>query len=245
MSGLIVATSGGLGAVVASYVTTAALRATDEAAPEGGRSACDSCHRQLRWWELVPVASFVGLRGRCRTCAGPITPYHPIGECVGLLVGVAIAIVAPDYRAVGLAILSAALLGASVIDARVRILPDLLVATIAVAGTGLAAGHGFEVWVTGVIAAVLSLIILGGLSYLYERRRGLVGLGYGDVKLVAALALWLGEATSWMVLSAAVLGMAVLVIWRPADRKIALGPMIAAAGLSIGLCLEVGLWPRL
>jgi leader peptidase (prepilin peptidase)/N-methyltransferase len=234
-----------IGAVVGSYVTTAALRATDKAAPEGPRSLCDGCRRPLAWSESVPVIAFVALRGRCRTCSAPISAYHPVGELVGLLAGAAISLTVADYRAALLAILAGSLLGASVVDARTRILPDLLVGVVAIVAALLAASQGVDALVTGTVAALISLGLLGGLALAYQRQRGQVGLGLGDVKLFSALALWLGVATPWMVLIAAVLGLLIMTVRRPTDRRIPLGPMIAAAGFAIGLLMEAGLWPQL
>ena len=105
--------------------------------------------------------------------------------------------------------------------------------------------HGLDVWLEGVVAGLATLLILGGFSLIYERRRGAVGLGLGDVKLFAALALWLGAATPWMVLASMVLGLVVAVVSPPIDRKIVMGPMIAVSGFAIGLLLEAGIWPRL
>ncbi len=238
-------TAGVLGAVVASYATTAALRATSEFAPDGARSQCDGCRRQLRWSESLPLVSFAVLRGRCRTCAARISSFHPIGEAVGLTAAVAIALVAPDFRAIPLGLMAAALLAASVVDARTKILPDLLVAAVAVMSASLAAAQGREALLTGLAASVIALVVLGGFSLFYERRRGQVGLGLGDVKLFGALAVWLGVATPWMVVFSMVLGLITAMVSPPADRKVIMGPMIALAGFVIGLLLEAGIWPRL
>ena len=234
-----------IGAVVGSYVTTAAMRATGEAAPFGPRSLCDGCRRPLGWGESIPLLSYVGLRGRCRTCAAPISVYHPVGEAIGLVVGLGISLTATDFRAALLAVLASTLLGASVIDARTRILPDLMTGVVAVCAALLAALRGAGDLATGLLAALVSLGLLGGLSLAYQRQRGQVGLGLGDVKLFSALAIWLGLATPWMVLIAAVMGLVVLLVWRPSDRRVPLGPMIAAAGFTIGLLLEAGLWPQM
>jgi leader peptidase (prepilin peptidase)/N-methyltransferase len=238
-------TGAALGAVVASYVTTAAMRATSETAPTGTRSQCDGCRRQLGWNESLPIVSFVLLKGRCRACSTRISRLHLAGEAVGLLAGLAITVVAPDYRAIALSVMAVTLLAASVVDARTKILPDLMVTIVAVASTVLAASQGRDTLLAGLIAAAISLALLGGFSLQYERRRGHVGLGLGDVKLFSALALWLGPATPWMVVFAMVLGLITVTIAPPTDRKVVLGPMIALAGFSIGLLLETGLWPRL
>ena len=59
-----------------------------------GRSRCDSCDRVLRWAELLPVASFLVLRGRCRSCRAGIGQSALVGEVVGVLGGAGLAAVA-------------------------------------------------------------------------------------------------------------------------------------------------------
>lgn len=60
-----------LNVVVSRYHTSRSL---------GGRSACMSCQNKLRWYELIPLFSFVALRGRCRTCSTRISMHYPVVE---------------------------------------------------------------------------------------------------------------------------------------------------------------------
>lgn len=46
------------------------------------RSACPQCGHVLRWWELLPVASYLILRGRCHACGGAISPIYVVIECL-------------------------------------------------------------------------------------------------------------------------------------------------------------------
>ena len=234
-----------MGAVVGSYVTTAALRAVTDDAASGHRSRCDGCHRPLSFVETLPVASYAMLRGRCGVCAARIDPLHPIGESAGLLTGLAIGLAAPDWRGALIALLASALLASAVIDARTRILPDLLTLVVGIAGFSLALLHGFERVFLGVCAALLSTLILLGLRRAFLIWRRDPGLGLGDVKLFAALSLWLGLAAPWMLVGAAALGLSTIAIRGTSDGKIAFGPMIAIAGLLVGLWTETGLWPAL
>lgn len=234
-----------LGTVVASYITTAAMREASESAPQGPRSQCDGCRRQLGWRELVPLASFALLRGRCRTCAAPISILHPIGEGIGLLSGAAIALAAPDYRAVILAIIAAALLMASVIDALTFKLPTVLLGVVAVCSALLALSHGLVDLVFGIAAALFWFVAMKVVAFFYRLKRQRIGLGAGDITLFAALSIWLGIASSWMVLIAAVLGVGFAILVGRVRQVTPTGPWIAMAGFSIGLLLEAGIWPRL
>lgn len=231
------------GATVGSYVTTMVLRATVTDAPTGQRSLCDGCHRQLTWMQTIPVVSYFALKGRCRTCAVTISPYHPIGEIAGLAVGAAIACATPDLRAAPLAIMAMTLLAASLIDARTRKLPDLLTGIVAVMSSLLALGHGLDRLLIGLVAAIISAAILWGLRKGFLALRGQVGMGLGDLLLFSALALWLGLATPWMFLGSGALGLLVRFWLKDWRGRLATGPMIAAAGFTIGLLIEAGIWP--
>jgi leader peptidase (prepilin peptidase)/N-methyltransferase len=195
--------------------------------------------------ETAPLVSFAVARGRCQACGVRITLLHPLGELAGLLSGAAILVCAPDWRALPLGAMAVALLGASVVDARTRRLPDLLVWITGAAATVLAVSRGMEHLAIGVAAALISVGILMVLRARSRARRGDVGLGLGDVKLVAALALWLGALTPWMVLAASLLGLAAFALRRSHDDRMAFGPAIAIAGFAIGLSMEAGLWPVL
>ncbi|KQV58690.1 MULTISPECIES: A24 family peptidase [unclassified Caulobacter] len=236
---------GALGCVVASYVTTMALRQTDAAAPAGPRSACDGCRRPLRFSEMAPIVSYVALAGCCRTCAAPISLFHPLGELAGLVLGAAVMTAAPDWRALMLAPMAACLLASAVIDARTRILPTKLTAVVALLGAGLAFAHGPIALVEGLVSAGLIAGLMILIRKASRRWRGHIGVGLGDVRLLCAFALWLGVAAWWMIFAAYALAVIVVALRGRGDGRIAMGPMIAASGMTIGLLMESGLWPRL
>jgi len=241
----IVVTAAALGAVVASYATTAAMREASELAPSGHRSQCDGCGRQLTWRESAPLVSFALLKGRCRTCAAPISPLHPIGEGIGLFAGAGIALAAPDYRAVLLGLMAGALLMASVVDVLTFKLPTLLTAMVAACAALLAVSHSLIDLLFGLAAAAFWFATMKALAFFYRLERKQVGLGAGDISLFAALSIWLGMASAWMVFAAASLGVAFAVVTGRTRTRTPTGPMIAMSGFTIGLLLEAGLWPRL
>lgn len=173
-----------------------------------------------------------------------ISPLHPIGEAVGLFAGGAIALVAPDYRAVALAVMAAALLMASVVDVLTSKLPTLLLGVVAVCSALLALSHGLVDLVFGLAAALFWFVMLKIVAFLYRSGRQRIGLGAGDIGLFAALSIWLGMASSWMVVITAVLGVGFAVLIGRIRQVTPTGPWIAMTGFSIGLLLEAGLWPR-
>ena len=77
-----------VGGVVASYLGVVIERGW--MASTEGRSRCDGCGRTLRWFELVPVGSYLALRGRCRTCGASLSVAHLVREVLGVGLGAAV-----------------------------------------------------------------------------------------------------------------------------------------------------------
>ncbi len=75
-----IALAGVSGLLVGSFVNVVVYRVPLGLSVAGPRSFCPTCNRQLDWWENVPVASWVGLRGRCRTCHQSISLRYPLVE---------------------------------------------------------------------------------------------------------------------------------------------------------------------
>lgn len=73
------------GLIIGSFLNVVIVRFNTQKS-FGGRSACMSCQRQLRWYDLIPVISFVALRGRCRTCQSRISSTYPIVEFLTALI---------------------------------------------------------------------------------------------------------------------------------------------------------------
>ena len=209
--------------------------------PEGrsvlrGRSACDACGRTLAARDLVPLASAIAARGRCRTCGTAIDSRHWQIEAAALLIGIAAGLAAPWPWAAAGAGFGWLLLALAALDIAAFWLPDRLTGTLAL--TGLGAG-----WL-GVPPALPDRLIGGvagfGALWLiargYRVLRGREGLGGGDPKLLGAIGMWLGWALlAFVVLIASAAGLAALLVAR---RRIA-----ADTRLPFGALLAVGAYP--
>ncbi|WP_430636971.1 prepilin peptidase [Sphingomonas hankookensis] len=124
------------GAVFGSFIATIAIRWPEGRSALHGRSACDGCGRGLAWFELVPVAGFVALRGRCRTCGARIAAGHVVTELLGAAVGIVAGLVAPGWEGVAGAACGWLLLALGAIDLAAFWLPDVLTGALAVAALG-------------------------------------------------------------------------------------------------------------
>lgn len=231
-----------LGSVLASFVTNWGIRAARGEQALVGRSQCDACKTPLAFAITAPVVSFAMLGGRCRTCGVKIDAIHPLGESAGALIGL-FALLAPSpHEAVLRAALGFIVLASAVIDAKTLRLPNVLTLAAALLALGLAVVR--DQVIEGCIAAIVIGGALAGLRLAVRSGRE-PGLGLGDVKLAAALALWLGAASSWMLVVAAALGLVAMKFRPPATGKLAFGPWIAVAAYIVGFAREWSGWTAL
>jgi leader peptidase (prepilin peptidase)/N-methyltransferase len=192
----------------------------------------------LAWWELLPLASFVILRGLCRSCGRPIGCRTFLMEAAGLGLGLILALRLGPAWSTGLAVVvGCAWLALAVIDLETGLLPDAITLPLLAAGLlwSAALGPGWKI-------AGLGALFCGGLLYLvglaYRLLTGRVGLGGGDPKLAAGLGAWLGPETGlvalvWGAGLGAVFGLGLMATGK-AGLKTALpfGPFLALAGLA-------------
>ena len=185
----------------------------------GGRSQCMSCHATLRWFELVPVVSFLIQGGRCRHCGAKISMQYPVVELLAGVIFFAVpwrvvtwyAIVPHGTEAVvALAVLwtaaFSALLIMAAVDLRLGIIPDEVVIFLTVVGVAVVALNASVVH-QSFIAPIASVLgdpssswvsaIIGALvgvaifGGLWFGTRG-KGMGMGDVKLAGPLGILFG-----------------------------------------------------
>jgi leader peptidase (prepilin peptidase)/N-methyltransferase len=230
-----------LGLVAGSFLATVVLRAPAGLAPTG-RSRCDHCGTALAARDLVPLLSFLAGRGRCRHCRAPIAPLHPALEGLAALVGaLSLGLLGLPLGLAG-ALFGWTLLALAALDLRHYWLPDWL--TLPLLATGLATATLLD---PATVPARLAAAGLAGLTLwlvrdLFRRRRGVEGLGLGDVKLAAALGAWLSPALlPPLLLSAALAGLVAAAVVRHRRRQRdgeARWPVVP-----FGACLAAAAWP--
>ncbi len=203
------------------------------------RSRCPHCGHLIRWFENIPVLSFLALRGRCRQCAAPIGLRYPALEllCAALFAwcgwrwGL-------SWEALAWSGFSAAVLALAWIDWDTTLLPDditlpLLWAGLCAAALGLT-DTTLPAALWGAVAAYLSLWLV---YWAFKLLTGKEGMGYGDFKLFAALGAWLGwQALIPVILMASVIGAVVGIGIKLLGRLrtggyVPFGPFLGLAGL--------------
>ncbi len=174
-----------------------------------GRSACPHCGTRLSAWDLVPLVSFLLLRGRCRYCREPIALFHVTIEIAAATV--ALWAVSADSDPVRIWVdcgLGWTLLTLTWIDCSSFLLPDVLTLPLLLAGLAYTFGSVPEELTDHCIAAVFAYLAFEGLAFAYRWLRGREGLGGGDAKLIAAAGAWCGLALlPFVVLGSAIVGL--------------------------------------
>lgn len=192
-----------LGLFVGSFLNVVIYRVPREESVVTPRSHCPSCDTQLTWYENVPVASWVALRGRCRTCSSPVSARYPVVELLtagvfglmGWRFGLAWELPAYLYlAAIGVAL--------AAIDLDTRRLPDAIVLpSYAVGGALLGLASLAEHDGAAALRAVGGGAALWAF-YLVLRVVKPSGMGWGDVKLSGVL----GGYLAWLSWGALVVG---------------------------------------
>jgi leader peptidase (prepilin peptidase)/N-methyltransferase len=201
------------------------------------RSRCPQCKKLIAWYDNVPILSYLLLRGRCRACGLPISSRYPGVEAMTALVSVLLAYqygLGPRWG-VYLAF-AASMIVLVLIDLDHRILPDVI--TLNGIWVGVAASlylatpsqlaarlyqfAGLEVPGSRIVALTASLIGLafgGGLLWFvreaFFRIRGIEGMGFGDVKMMAMVGAFLGLPLTLLTLmlgsvAGSIMGLAVI-----------------------------------
>ena len=206
-------------------------------------SRCPSCGHQIRWFENIPLLSWLVLRGKCSACGTRISVRYPLVE---LATAALFAACSWRFGAQPTTLLwcgfVALLVAAAMIDWDTTLLPDdltlpLLWAGLVVAGLGWTALPLKDaLW--GAVAGYLSL---WSVYWLFKLTTGKEGMGYGDFKLLAALGAWLGWSMVLpIVLGSSVIGAVVGIGMKLSGRLregvyVPFGPFLAGAGLVVAL----------
>jgi leader peptidase (prepilin peptidase)/N-methyltransferase len=207
-------------------------------------SRCPHCGHVLRWYENIPVLSWLVLRARCSACHTPISWRYPLVEagCALLFAAIGLQLGAQPTTVLWCGF-AAALLTLALIDWDTTLLPDtinqpLLWAGLVAAALGWTLPLPAALW--GAVAGYLSLFLV---TWFYKLATGKIGMGNGDFKLLAALGAWLGATMILpIVLGASVIGAVVGIVMKLTGqlregRYVPFGPFLAGAGL---VCLLAG-----
>jgi leader peptidase (prepilin peptidase)/N-methyltransferase len=213
-------------------------------------SACPKCHQEIKAYDNIPVLSWLILGGRCRNCRTPITPRYVMVELLTAFLFLAcywrfgLTLLALKY-----CVFSFLITGLIFIDAEWKLLPDLLTLPGLVLGLifswfvpvdqllaellplffPASSLHGWS-WhllsfMDSLLGAAIGAGFIFGVGFVYLHARGVEGMGFGDVKLMAMVGAFLGVKLTVLTIFAAsllgtIFGVAmILAVWMRRTRR--------------------------
>lgn len=202
------------------------------------RSQCPHCQEPIRFYDNIPLLSWMILKGHCRHCDHPISLRYPTVEVITALVwGFVVWKLGMGGPAISICLLSAFLIPLAAIDLEHQVLPDGL--TLGLLWVGLLI-NGSTGWfaspVEAIWGAALGYAILWSIYQIFFLLTGKEGLGFGDFKLLAALGAWVGwSLLPFILFVASILGTVFALLSMVKnntgrDVPIAFGPYLALAG---------------
>jgi leader peptidase (prepilin peptidase) / N-methyltransferase len=238
---LIVAIGAIFGLMVGSFLNVCIYRLPRNESIVFPASHCTACGKEIRWYQNVPVVSWLLLRGKCGSCGEPISIVYPLVELLtSAIVALHVYVIGVDLLLIPRVLFACGLIVLAFIDLRHRILPN----QITLGGTVV--GFLFSLWLPpGWLSSLIGIVIGGGVLFaigeIYMKVRGIEGMGMGDVKMlgmIGAFLGWQGVLVTLVLasLSGAIVG-GIMLATQKGDMKYQLpfGTFLSAAALVASL----------
>jgi leader peptidase (prepilin peptidase)/N-methyltransferase len=227
------------GAAIGSFLNVCIYRLPEQQSIAKPLSQCPHCHHPIRFYDNIPLISYLILKGKCRDCGEKISWRYPLVELITAIL--ALLLFAKFYLTLNFLvffIFTAVLIVITFIDLDHQIIPDLLTLP------GIPIFFLLAVFVVGVpwMEAAIGLLIGGGVLFAialgYEVITKREGMGGGDIKLLAMIGGFLGwKSLIFVLLFSSLLGAVIgiaLVLIKKEDMKYAVpfGPFLSAAAVA-------------
>ena len=198
-------------------------------------STCPQCHQPIRWYQNIPVISWLVLRGQCSNCQNPISIRYPLVEILTAVCALlVVAVFGPTLQMLFGLILTYVLIALTFIDFDTQLLPDRYTLPLAALGLGVNSYALYTLPGAAIWGYIIGFLCLWVVYYAFKIVTGKEGMGYGDFKLLAALGAWMGPLLLPLIvllssLVGAIIGIILLKV-RKENQPFAFGPYIAIAG---------------
>ncbi|MDA8429301.1 MAG: prepilin peptidase [Geobacteraceae bacterium] len=226
------------GAVVGSFLNVCIYRMPKGESVVSPPSHCPNCDYRIRWYDNIPLCSYLLLRGKCRGCGTHISLQYPLVELLNGVLTLALFLrFGPTLSFLVLFLFCSALVVITFIDLEHQIIPD------EISLSGIVAGFFFSFFLQGHswLNSLLGILLGGGILLLvassYQWLTGKEGMGGGDIKLLAMMGAFLGWKSVLFILFASsligsVVGITMMLVQNK-DSKLAIpfGPYLASAAV--------------
>jgi leader peptidase (prepilin peptidase)/N-methyltransferase len=226
------------GMVVGSFLNVCICRMPKNESIISPPSHCPYCSYQIRWYDNIPLLSYLLLRGKCRGCSAHISLQYPLVELLnGILTLFLFLRFGPTLEFAALFLFCSALVVITFIDIEHQIIPDEISLPGIVVGFVLSFFLKGNTWLNSLLG-----ILLGGgslllVAYSYQRLTGKDGMGGGDIKLLAMMGAFLGwKAMPFIIFASSLFGSIIgvsIMLLQKKDSKLAIpfGPYLAFGAL--------------
>jgi leader peptidase (prepilin peptidase)/N-methyltransferase len=257
---LIAALAGLFGLLIGSFLNVCIFRWPRDLSVVQPRSFCPECEKQIASYDNIPLLSYLLLKGRCRYCNARIPARYPIVEALtGALFFSFVATLGPTIVALKFCLLSALVIGMVFSDLEERILPDEFTLGGVVAGLALSLvipvedgtaafflGKSLHGSALSLAESAFGAAVPSGFLWLtgeiFFRLRHKEGLGFGDVKMLAAIGAFLGLRGALLTMVAgslmgSVLGLVFILITKKdsSSYELPFGSFLGAAAIGVAL----------
>jgi leader peptidase (prepilin peptidase) / N-methyltransferase len=228
-----------LGLVLGSFMNVCIYRIPVKMSIVKPGSHCRSCSASIKWYDNIPLLSYLILRGRCRHCGTPIGFRYPLVEGLAGVLSLALFLRhGPGFIYLYMLVFSLSLVVISFIDLDHMIIPDVL----SIPGIVLGLLGSFLVPYLSPLDSLIGIIAGGGTFYIiaygYSLLRGKEGMGGGDIKLIAMIGAWMGWRPLPIVILISALagaligGIFIIASGKGARARIPFGPFLALGALT-------------
>ncbi|MBU2870205.1 A24 family peptidase [Colwellia sp. E2M01] len=211
-------------------------------------STCPNCNHKIRYYENIPVISWLFLKGKCSNCTTKISARYPLVELSTMLLSLVVAHhFGPTAETFWVLLLTWSLISLTMIDFDHMLLPDQITLPLLWLGLLLNINGTFVPLTDAVIGAAVGYMSLFSVFWLFKLLTGKEGMGFGDFKLFAVFGAWLGwQLLPLLILMASVVGAIIgisLLLFKNHNKEqgIPFGPYLAIAGW-ITLLWGNGIW---
>ncbi len=222
-----------------SFLNVVGYRIINGTSPLYGRSACPECNNYIAAYDLIPVISWLILRGKCRSCQKPISLLYPFIELLTALALLLLYWYVPAHYFWSYALFFSALIVSIRTDLQYMLISDIVTLFLIPVGIALAALGLLPITVTESISgAIIGYVMLYIIERAFRYVTGRNGIGLGDINLLSFIGAFTGLWGCWISLligsiSGSIIGLGYLLFLRTQDEplKLPFGPFLAAGAM--------------
>ena len=226
------------GAVVGSFLNVCICRLPKGESVVFPPSHCTRCDYVIRWYDNIPILSYLFLRGKCRRCGEPISLQYPLVEFINGALTLALFLrFGPSFAFAVLFLFCSALVVITFIDLEHQIIPD----AITLPGIVIGFAVSFFIPTLGWLNSLIGILAGGGslllVAYGYQLLAKRDGMGGGDIKLLAMMGAFFGwKAILFIIFASSLLGSVIgisIMLMQKKDATLAIpfGPYLASAAV--------------